>query len=744
MERELICSVFQLLNYGIIITDSGLTIRFVNRWIERQSGRSASSLIGKHIAETFPELKQQGRLLFYELALKGEHVFISEHTQHFVFLLPSGIDDPSSPTMFQSVHIAPLWNGDILEGTVTIIEDVTQRVVREKELQNQVEKLGEFNRVIKCREEEYKKILEHVGDIIFVADQNFVIRYVSPSVKKVLGKESDTFINTSILRCFPPEDIKKIIELSSSLKESQVTQKLSFETRLQDSKGNQHYFDLSLSYVDKSGESKPFLWIITLHEITESVKLAEQLKLEKKFIETVLETVGVLIVGLDASGKITLFNRACEELTGFQFQEVIGKSIWELFIPEEQKDGVRRVFDELRFDAIPNQYENHWITKSGERRLIYWKNNVLKDAMGTPILIIGTGIDVTAERATEKELIKSKEELSRQLETVQRKNRILGLLSELNEHLIVSSDEDDLKKVILKYFNEIFSPWTWVLYTLDKEKKVLSRWIFGGMDGSFEPLLWIESEKCWALRISKTYECRSEKNLSCGNRENNRHSICAPIVYQSDVSGIISVYLSPELTEGEWQFWKDILSMVSRLIGLSFWSFQIKAVMKAQSILDPLTGLYNRRYLEEFLRKEYPRVSREALPVSIFMVDIDHFKTVNDSFGHQAGDEVLKYLANIMKGFYRLSDVICRYGGEEFLIVCPDMDIEVAKKRAEKLRKTVEDYSFPSVSKITVSIGVASFPRHGDNFIEVIENADKALYNAKNSGRNCVMVANYS
>ncbi|MCX7823302.1 MAG: diguanylate cyclase [Syntrophobacterales bacterium] len=745
MDKEFLLSTLQLLNKGVIITDSHLTIQFVNKWIEEKSGRSTASLIGKNIAEAFPELKERNRLQFYERALRGESVIISQRFHQFIFLFPSGIDDPSLSTMLQSVRIAPILIGDRSHGVVTIIEDVTERVLKERALQDQAEKLRELNTLLQHREQEYRTIVEHIGDIILVVNSDFFIQYASPSFQRVLNRSPDDLFYTSLLRWLSVEDSKKIIDIFSSIQESGRVPKTPIEITLQDREGTLRYFDVFVSFVkrEEGDPSSQPLWILVLHETTERVNLAEQLKLERDFIKTVLDTVDVLVVGLDPSGRIVIFNRACEELTGFRAQEVVGKFFWEFLIPKEQIDGVIKIFDELRFDAIPNRYENHWLTKSGEKRLIAWRNSIVKDADGRPKIIIGTGIDVTLERAIEKELRDSKEELIRQLEVVRRKNRILGLLSELNEELMISKDEDDIKRVISKYLSEIFSQWSWVLYTLDGEKAVLLKWVSGGEHSSEIPE-WIESESCWAFRISRIYECRGGISTTCGAKKWRSFSLCAPILHQSNIFGVMSLCLSQQLTDDEWQFWKDVLLMVSRLIGLSFWSYRIKITLKEQSILDPLTGLYNRRYLEDFLKREYSRAIRGGFPVAILMVDIDHFKEVNDQFGHIIGDEVLKHLANILRGFFRLSDLICRYGGEEFLIVCPDMDIEVARERAEKLRKRVESTTFPLIGgRITVSIGVAVFPRHGDTINEVIERADEALYAAKGNGRNLVMTGDY-
>ena len=163
--------------------------------------------------------------------------------------------------------------------------------------------------------------------------------------------------------------------------------------------------------------------------------------------------------------------------------------------------------------------------------------------------------------------------------------------------------------------------------------------------------------------------------------------------------------------------------------------------LREQSTRDALTGLYNRRYLEESFRRELLLAERTGHPVSVIMGDLDHFKTVNDRGGHLAGDEVLRVFGSQMKQHARASDITCRYGGEEFLLVLPGMTEAGAIERAELLRRTIEATHFSyGASQITVtaSFGVATFPRHGRTTDELIAAADTALYSAKSGGRNRV------
>lgn len=168
----------------------------------------------------------------------------------------------------------------------------------------------------------------------------------------------------------------------------------------------------------------------------------------------------------------------------------------------------------------------------------------------------------------------------------------------------------------------------------------------------------------------------------------------------------------------------------------------LQSELRAQAIRDPLTNLFNRRYLDETLDRELARAAREHYPVCVIMLDLDHFKQVNDTYGHEAGDNVLKALADTLSAGNRRGDFACRFGGEEFVVVMPNIDIEVAYRRAEELRVTLNSLPIPYGQvclNATISIGIASYPSNGEGRESLLRAADRALYAAKRAGRNYIL-----
>jgi diguanylate cyclase (GGDEF)-like protein/PAS domain S-box-containing protein len=171
----------------------------------------------------------------------------------------------------------------------------------------------------------------------------------------------------------------------------------------------------------------------------------------------------------------------------------------------------------------------------------------------------------------------------------------------------------------------------------------------------------------------------------------------------------------------------------------------LQSKLREQAIRDPLTNLFNRRYLEETLDRELSRAAREDYPVCIIMIDLDHFKRINDTHGHEAGDLVLKAIAEALSEFSRRGDFACRYGGEEFVIAMPNIHLQTAYERAESLRQSLNllsiPYEYDNLS-VTISMGIACYPENGQTRESLLRAADQALYAAKEAGRNHILAYN--
>jgi hypothetical protein len=189
---------------------------------------------------------------------------------------------------------------------------------------------------------------------------------------------------------------------------------------------------------------------------------------------------------------------------------------------------------------------------------------------------------------------------------------------------------------------------------------------------------------------------------------------------------------------------EDMSSMLTELLSLSISNIRLSETLRTQSIKDLLTGLFNRRHMEECLQREIWRASRNGRQIGVIMADIDRFKTFNDTYGHGAGDYVLSAFGNLVNTEIRGSDIACRYGGEEFTLILPEATAQDAPWRAndllEKVRSLKLTYGGRELGPVTISMGVSTYPDAGTTSEELLKAADSALYSAKLAGRNRVVV----
>lgn len=214
--------------------------------------------------------------------------------------------------------------------------------------------------------------------------------------------------------------------------------------------------------------------------------------------------------------------------------------------------------------------------------------------------------------------------------------------------------------------------------------------------------------------------------------------ITVPLYARNSVFGWFNVFSSrKDLTEGE----TDFLTIFAQQIEMAITIAGLFEEVKAQAVTDSLTGLYNRRYFEEYLNKEVRRALRQKQPFSIIGLDLDHLKEINDKYGHAYGDLAIKTVANVLKKNARAIDTAARMGGEEFNVILPGVESEGAMIAAERIRKALEEENLDTIGHITASIGVATFLEHSDNIEDILELTDQAMYTSKRNGRNRVTLA---
>jgi diguanylate cyclase (GGDEF)-like protein len=341
----------------------------------------------------------------------------------------------------------------------------------------------------------------------------------------------------------------------------------------------------------------------------------------------------------------------------------------------------------------------------------------------------------------EQALSQANAQLTNRVKELEQRNLEIMLLSEMSDFLQACLSVEEAKKVIAKLIPMLFPEFDGGVLLKNSTHKMVEAVATWGNPSSIKLVTPCD---CWALRRSRVHWLSDAHNgMLCQHfvdAVKPAQSLCVPIIAQEETLGLL--YLSHQ----EFGHFSDakrrLARTVTEQIALALANIKLRENLRNQSICDPLTFLYNRRYLEESLSKEINRSQFQQSPFGIIMLDVDHFKQFNDHFGHDAGDTVLKEFGKFLQQHTRKSDTACRYGGEEFMLILPDACIEVLKARAEQIRLGIKELNIyhcqQLLGKVTISIGIACFPEQGLTSEALIKAADTALYRAKAEGRDRV------
>ena len=322
-------------------------------------------------------------------------------------------------------------------------------------------------------------------------------------------------------------------------------------------------------------------------------------------------------------------------------------------------------------------------------------------------------------------------------------------LTQLGNMLQACNDRAEAFAVMQASVEAMFPGLSGEMYVHRASRNILELKMTWGANGDAEPLT---PRECWGLRRGQVHVVDAGgPGLSCSHvRHRTGTSVCLPMSAHGEITGLLHIMDSstdPAARGG------STLSAAKQSLALAFSeqaamalaNLELREKLRLQALRDPLTGLLNRRFIEEWLDQEVARTDQSGRSFGVIMADIDHFKRINDVHGHDAGDQLLKAVAQAIKQSLRPSDLPCRFGGEEFLLMLADVDHSVLAARAELVRQRVAgieiEHRGGALPRVTLSAGIALYPQHGLTGTAVIRAADTALYAAKNSGRNRILTA---
>lgn len=357
-------------------------------------------------------------------------------------------------------------------------------------------------------------------------------------------------------------------------------------------------------------------------------------------------------------------------------------------------------------------------------------------------------MEVQAREKASRELEAESAKLERGMTTLRHRNVEISTLGEMSRVLQTEMSLVEALEVTGMYCGRLLPATSGSIYLFRNSADVLERASSWGQ-GEMRAVETLEPNSCWGLRRGQVHRCMTAHDLRCrhyanADPEGTSLHVCVPLSAYGEVMGLMHVSCTEQATPEQAEEITRMAQTISEQVALSLSNAKLRQVLRDQSIKDGLTGMFNRRYMEETLERELARAQRQSTQLAIVVADLDHFKKINDTYGHPAGDAVLKAAALQLRNSVRASDVACRYGGEEFMLILPDCTKEAATLKAEEMCNRLRTLAFKEgtgPSQVTASFGVAAYPNDAVEAETLVQVADAAMYEAKRNGRNQVVVA---
>ena len=354
--------------------------------------------------------------------------------------------------------------------------------------------------------------------------------------------------------------------------------------------------------------------------------------------------------------------------------------------------------------------------------------------------------DARRRMKTEEEVSHTNERLQSIIQTLEKQAQDESILTSLRQELQLCTTPAEVQRTAVRHIARVLPSAKIAIFTAIESRQALE------MAATSANQAMMHNEfpfsACCALRASRPRRHKTGvSEIECGHFRDvpPKDYLCVPLAAHGRTLGVLSVSCDEANASAQLDIHTIILERITEMSSMWLAGLNLLRHLENESIRDGLTDLFNRRFMEISLDRELRLASRKMSALSLLMLDIDHFKLFNDTFGHEAGDEVLRGVGEILSEMVRSEDIACRYGGEEFLVILPGTEAKTALLRAEDVRKRVASMRLASQGKtledVTVSIGVSTFPQAGKTVEDLVGAVDRALYAAKISGRNRINLA---
>jgi diguanylate cyclase (GGDEF)-like protein/PAS domain S-box-containing protein len=467
---------------------------------------------------------------------------------------------------------------------------------------------------------------------------------------------------------------------------------------------------------------------------------------EQKFSGLFRSSPDAIAVVTLADERLQEVNDGFLQMTGYARDEVLGCGIRDLALWSEPLTLLGSVDSQ---PAVRNM-ELQFKTRSGDTRTGLCSTEMVTLADESCMLMVVR--DISERKRVQAAIQEANDRLARWVNELEDRGREISVLSEMGELLQSCVTPAEACRISVNVAQQLLPGSSGSLCLFVEGGTLLeAAAVWGGLspeEAVFGP------DECWALRRGRPHAASDiETAPVCAHVRSTqgRTHLCVPMVAQSEAIGVLHVRQSDQAFPGNTMLsWlsepkQRLVVAIADHTALALANLRLRETLRNQSIRDQLTGLHNRRYMHEVFGRELLRSRRAQSSIGVLLLDLDKFKAVNDTHGHNAGDELLKRLSGLLQTRLRAEDIVCRYGGEEFVLVLPQMALESTVERAEQIREAVKHISFSyrdrTIGPISVSIGVASYPDHGETIDGLLHAADAALYRAKARRGDCVELA---
>lgn len=590
-----------------------------------------------------------------------------------------------------------------------------------------------------------RSILNNIGEAIITFDESGRVETINAVAEEAFGWNAQETIG---------RNVGTLIYAGGEDASQRMLETFALERRWNEViaiRNNGSFFSAEF-YLSEVFINQRKIYVGILLDITERKRSEQRLQeSENRFrLSFDFAPIGMALLSID--GHWMRVNQALSNIVGFSENELLNRGMLQLVHGNDYENSKRILDSLLSGDIKTTHIEQRFIHKSGRVVWVYFNVFMLTDDDDKPLYIIAQIQDITERKVVEEELRGANEQLKERFTELEHHNRESILMTEMSRILQSCHTSDEASDPIESYCGQLMPNNSGALYLIKQGDTYMEQVAAWGSPAATNPVF--GKQDCWALRRGQIHQVDAlHSHIVCGHAESYKSQIsghlCIPLMAQGETLGLLYIELPGKA--GDAVVIPESLRVLGTILGdhiaLALSNIRLRETLQHQSVHDALTGLYNRRYLEEFMRLEFMRASRKSSSLAILILDVDHFKKFNDTYGHDAGDYVLEEVANVLTINVRDSDIACRWGGEEFVLLMPEANPEIAVQRAEAIRMQIKAlrlmHGGHSLGELTISIGVALYPDHGETSDIIMEFADRALYEAKRNGRDQVVLAAY-